>query len=84
MHYFLNFALKHGLWVLVRTASMSEAVLTCTHNPCFEQKYHLNIKFHLKIIILTAVKSCSILHGRVVKSTEGMYVFVKSEKQANI
>ena len=22
MHYFLNFALKHGLWVLVRTASL--------------------------------------------------------------
>ena len=32
---FLNFALKHRLWVLVRT----EAVLTNTHNLCFEQKY---------------------------------------------
>ena len=28
MHYFLIFALKHRLWVLVRT-----------HNICFEQKY---------------------------------------------
>ena len=28
------FAQKHRLWVLVRTAS---AVLTCTHNLCFEQ-----------------------------------------------
>ena len=36
IHYFLIFALKHILWVLVRTA---EAVLTCTHNICFEQKY---------------------------------------------
>ena len=34
IHYFLIFALKHGLWVLV-----SEAVLTFTHNLCFEQKY---------------------------------------------
>ena len=41
----LIFALKHRLWVLVRTASeavrrtASEAVLTSTHNLCFEQKY---------------------------------------------
>ena len=31
IHFFLIFALKHRLWVLVRTAS--------THNLCFEQKY---------------------------------------------
>ena len=30
-------AQKHRLWVLVRTAG--EAVLTSTHNLCFEQKY---------------------------------------------
>ena len=34
---FLVSAQKHGLWVLVRTAS--EAVLTSTHNLCFEQKH---------------------------------------------
>ena len=34
--FFLNYAQKHRLWVLVRTA---EAVLTSTHNLCFEQKY---------------------------------------------
>ena len=34
IHYFLIFALKHILWVLV-----IEAVLTCTHSICFEQKY---------------------------------------------
>ena len=34
---YIIFALKHGLWVHVRTAS-HEAVLTCTHNLCFEQK----------------------------------------------
>ena len=31
IHYFLIFALKHIL-----------AVLTCTHNICFEQKYRNN------------------------------------------
>ena len=35
-HYFLIFALKHILWVLVRTG---EAVRMCTNNICFEQKY---------------------------------------------
>ena len=34
IHYFLIFALKHRLWVLE-----AEAVLTCTNNLCFEQKY---------------------------------------------
>ena len=33
---FLISAQKHILWVLVRTA---EAVLTSTHNLCFEQKH---------------------------------------------
>ena len=37
IHYILIFALKHVLWVLVRTAS------TCTHNICFEQKYEFEI-----------------------------------------
>ena len=35
-HFFLIFDPKHRLWALVRT----EAVLTCTHNQCLEQKYH--------------------------------------------
>ena len=33
VYIFLIFALKHRLWVL------TEAVLTCTHDLCFEQKY---------------------------------------------
>ena len=37
IHYFPIFALKHRLWVHVRTAS-NEAVLTSTHNLCLEQK----------------------------------------------
>ena len=32
IHFFLIFALKHRLWVLV------EAVFTCTHNQCFRVK----------------------------------------------
>ena len=36
---FLISAQKHRLWVLVRTASLAEAILTSTHNLCFEQKY---------------------------------------------
>ena len=38
--FFLIFDPKHRLWVLVRTAMARqfEAVLTCTHNLCFEQK----------------------------------------------
>ena len=40
---FLISAQKHRLWVLIRTAS-GEAVLTRTHNFCFEQKYEKNIR----------------------------------------
>ena len=43
--FFLIFALKHRLWVFVRTASISDF-------------------FHLKIIFVTTLKNCSILHGR--------------------
>ena len=57
IHYFLIFALKHILWVLVRT---------CNHNYCFEQKYEKSKKKNqLKIVIFTAVKNCCILHGRL-------------------
>ena len=55
---FLIFALKHRSWVLIRTASerLTEAVLKCNHNLCFEQKNKKNITtFLLKITIFTAV-----------------------------
>ena len=42
IHFLPIFNLKHRLWVLVRTAC--EAVLTCTNNLCFEQKYENNKK----------------------------------------
>ena len=44
---------------------MIEAVLTCTHNICFEQKYENSKKNQLKIVIFTAVKKRCLLHGRV-------------------
>ena len=45
--------------------SLAEAVLTCTHNLCFGQNKKNIRNFHLKIIIFTAVKYFSILHGHV-------------------
>ena len=42
----------------------NEAVLTCTHKICFEQKYE-NSKKKMEIVIFTAVKDRCILHGRV-------------------
>ena len=65
IHFFLIFAPKHRLLVLVRTASLTEAGLTCTHNLCFEQNKKNSTIFHLKIYIFTAVKYCCKLHGRV-------------------
>ena len=47
---------------------LSEAVLACTHNLRFEQKYENTcvVKIsQLKIVIFTAVKYCCILHGNV-------------------
>ena len=45
---------------------LNEAVLTSTHNICFGQKYeNSKKKIRLKIVIFTAVKYCSILHGHV-------------------
>ena len=38
---FLVFALKHRLWVVIRTVRIEppiEKILTCTHKLCFKQK----------------------------------------------
>ena len=51
--FFLIFGLKHRLWVLVRTTI------------CVLSTNKKNKKNHMKIIILTAVKYLSILHGHV-------------------
>ena len=62
---FLIFAQKHRLWVLIRTAF--EAVLTCTHNLCFEQKYEkYQIVFFLsEIFQFLEVKFSIYLNRRV-------------------
>ena len=52
IHFFLIFALKHRLWVLVRTASVLS-----------KNKKNITI-FQLKIFMFTVLKNCSILHGR--------------------
>ena len=45
---------------------LTEAVLTCTHNLCFEQNMKLiKKKIELKIVIFTAVKDHCILHRHV-------------------
>ena len=64
IHYSLIFALKHILWVLVRTASMRRfqrvhIIYVLSKNMKIVQK------IQLKIVIFTAVKNRCILHGRV-------------------
>ena len=64
---FLISAQKHRLWVLVRTISvrpLGEAVLTSTHNLCFEQKYEKYQNFYLKTLFLV-VKFSIYLSRRV-------------------
>ena len=51
------FALKHRLWVLVRT----EAVLMCSHNQCFEKKIRKTSYFSSDYDLIYSY----ILHGRV-------------------
>ena len=57
--FFLIFALKHRSWVL------NEAVLTCTHNLGFEQKYENSQNFNRKLSIFRREKSLHMLHKRV-------------------
>ena len=52
--FFLIFALKHRLWVLVVPRI----------NVLSKNKKNITI-FHLRIIVFRDVKNCSILHGRV-------------------
>ena len=44
---------------------MIDAVLTCTHNICFEQKYENSQKHSIENCHFTAMKNRYILHGRV-------------------
>ena len=64
IEYFLIFALKHRLWVRVRTASLRR----CKRVPTIyvlSKNIKLIKTFHLIIAIFTAVKNRYILHGRV-------------------
>ena len=64
IHYFLIFALKHILWVLVRTTSMRRFQREPTIYV-FSKNMKIVQKIQLKIVIFTAVKNRCILHGRV-------------------
>ena len=55
-------AQKHRLWVLIRTA---EAVLTSTHNLCFEQKYEKYQNILSKKLPFLVVKFSVYLNRRV-------------------
>ena len=56
LHPGANCAYGHGL---------SEAVLTCIHNLCFEQNKKNITILHLKIIIFFNHENRSLLHGHV-------------------
>ena len=59
------FCSKHRMWVHVITG---EAVLTCTHNVCFERKYlktHFFFPMKISIFALKTNLYTCILHGRV-------------------
>ena len=58
MHCFLIFALKHKLWVLVRTASVPTIYILSKNKKIIKF-------FHLKIIFFTTLKNCCELHGHV-------------------
>ena len=58
------FALKHRLWILIRTVSMRQFERVPTINVLERKKKNIII-FHLKINIFTAVRYRCILHGRV-------------------
>ena len=45
-------------------AVLTEAVLMCTHNLCFEQKQEKVNNFLMKFSIFTAEKNLRILHGQ--------------------
>ena len=61
---FLIFALKHRLWVLIRTASLRRFQRVPKIYVLSKNKKNIK-KNHRKISIFTAVKNRCLLHGRV-------------------
>ena len=62
VNFFLIFAPKHRLCVLVRIASLRRFERVPTINVLSKNKKNVK-KFHLKMNIFTAVKYCCISHG---------------------
>ena len=53
----------------IRKNRLSEAVLTSTHNLCFEQKYEKSQNFYLKTLSFLVVKFSVYLKRRVFITT---------------
>ena len=67
-----------------RQNRLNEAVLTCTLNICFEQKYENSHKIQLKIVIFTAVKIRCILYGRVFVMYIIFFMLISTEYEINL
>ena len=66
MFFFIIFALKHNLWVLVRAATVVGGSYGYQRSIILaKNKKNITI-FHLKINIFTALKNRGILHRRVI------------------
>ena len=63
--------------ILLNNINNGEAVLTSTHNLCFEQKYEKYRGFYLKIFEFLEVKSSICLNRRV-------FVMVKTQLQRDL
>ena len=77
--FYLISAPKHRLWVLVRTAS--PAVLTSTHNLCFEQKYEKYQNFSSENFHFLVIKFSVYLnrHVLVMKKNNNKMACLPSE-----
>ena len=67
VYIFLVFALKHRVWVLVRTVTLY--VLS-------KNKKNITI-FHLKITIFTAVKNHNVLHKHVLRNERQLFCILR-------
>ena len=75
LHYLLIFALKHIYRVLVRTATI-EAVLTCTHNICFEQKYEISKNKSTKKCHFYSREKSQFIIYKVVKYRKILLIYI--------
>ena len=63
-----------GVYIMFLFLGLSEVVLTCTHDLCFERKLEKDHYFSSEIGHFTAVKNRGILHGHVIIMVSSFYV----------